>query len=62
MRLSKAERHWQYWAWLSRMSHARFVRHMATWERFYGVWPRGYVLGDKCEDGQLAFEKIIKAR
>lgn len=55
MRLSKADRHWKYWNRLAHMSHAKFARHMATWERFYRVWPRGYTLGR--EEG-LAFEKV----
>lgn len=53
-RMSKAERHWRHFARLHNSSHAKYIRYIRTWERFFGVYPRGYSLDSK---GQLNFEK-----
>lgn len=63
-RLAKVDRHWRYWCKLGSMPYNQFLRHMAVWERFYGVWPRGFQFDfSKARpdgsgmDGKLSFEK-----
>lgn len=68
MRLPKSERHWQYWCKIGNLPHNAFIRHMRAWERFYGVWPRGFQFNFEGADksrlygvaGQLSFEKTRK--